>query len=142
MRVLIVGDKIINADTEEVIDSGYTIFREAIRYCRRQGWKWYLCLNDEIFSEKESIREFGSNLFPRLPEQYCFDQKLHKAIYTVLVKYSSGYVPRPYVTAKLVIRDLRRRGEGTFFGLWFVYDGFRVCYGTEGERVKILWAPT
>lgn len=138
MRVYIVEDKIIDADTDQVLDSGYEIFREAIRKCRKEGWKWAYADNGKILTDHE-LKKQRENFFPRLPEKHLFDQKLHRAVYNTLVKYGNGYVPRPYVTARLVMRDLWKKGESVFFGLWFACDGHRVCYCCGEDRAKVLW---
>lgn len=141
MIVYIREDKIVDAATEQIIETGYQIFKEAVRQCRRRGWKWYYIKENNILDERDLMPRFAGELCPRLPQKYVFDQKLRKAIQNVLSKSSNGYVPRPYITARSVALALYRRGDGHFFGFWFVYDGHKVSYCCGDERSRALWTP-
>lgn len=141
MRVYILNDKIIDTLENKVLKSGYFILKEAVRYCNRQGWKWYYANDKRLMHGRELWDTLGSILAPSMPEVYLFNKDLHAHIYDVLVKESSSYVPRPYITTKKVMRCLFKRGDGDFFGVWFVYHHSGVYYCVRDSKAKLIWRP-
>lgn len=141
MLVYISGDKIIDARNNQTLQSGYFIFKEAVRYCNRQGWKWFYVDGERLLSGRKLWVELGHILSPRMPDAYLFDRELHAQIYDVVVKESSSYVPRPYIITKKVMRSLHRRGDAEFFGIWFVYHPTGVYYSTGDAKAVAIWQP-
>jgi hypothetical protein len=141
LRVYILNDKIIDALENKVLKSGYFIFKEAVRYCNKQGWKWFYANGRRLIHGRELWDTFGRVLAPSMPEQYLFSRDLHAQIYDVLVKESSSHVPRPYITTKKVMHRLFKRGDGEFFGIWFVYHHSGVYYCVGNNRAKLVWKP-
>jgi len=141
LRVYILNDKIVDARENKILKSGYFIFKEAVRYCNKQGWKWYYLHGKNAIHGRELWTKLGPVLAPRMPEAYLFNRNLHALIYDVLVKESSSYVPRPYITTKKVMRSLFRRGDGEFFGIWFVYHHSGVYYCVGDSKAKLIWKP-
>lgn len=141
MYVIIVDDKIMDHQKNEVLESGFFIFKEAIRYCRRNGWKWYFEHGKNILHGKQAWPKVKNELSPRMPEKFLFDRELHYQIYNTLVKKASSYVPRPYVITKKIMRSLYRRGDAEFFGIWFVYDHSGVHFCIKDKKSKLIWEP-
>lgn len=141
MKVYIIGDKIIDPRENKILKSGYFIFKEAVRYCNRQGWKWYYVQGKSLLHGRELWTKLGHILSPRMPEAYLFNRELHAQIYDILVKESSSYVPRPYIITKKIMLSLYKRGDGEFFGIWFVYHQSGVYFSTGEDKATLIWKP-
>lgn len=141
MKVIIVDDKIIDPQKNEILESGFFIFKEAVRYCHRNGWRWYFAHEKNIIYGKQIWTKMKHILSPCMPEEYLFNRELHYQIYNTLVKNSSSYVLRPYTVTKKIIRSLYRRGDAEFFGIWFVYHYSGVYFCVGDSKAKLIWEP-